>query len=198
VTDSYNPADQFATDPSFGRSLGVDPGFGSSATGLVLQQWKDEHAEILIAEQYDRASIADMVNRICFLVNKHIVTKIFMYASQPGFIKDLKRVLREYEHYEKYSRDELQRMIYIGNMRDCPLNFGAGNGAQMQHHAKNLVEKHFIKIHPCFDKLITSLHTAYEIDGDLDKEQTPYNDIFDGFLLYFMQSLQSIKIGSRR
>jgi hypothetical protein len=174
--NSYNPTDQFATtDPSLGRSLGVDPGFGSSATGLVLQQWKDGHAEIIIAEQYERASISDMVNLVYHLVNKHYVTKIFVDASQPGFIKDLKRALRENEHYEKYSREELHCMIYRGNMRVCPISFGAGNGEQMLHHAKILMEKHFINIHLSFDKLITSLKTAWEEDGVLDKEITAYN-----------------------
>jgi hypothetical protein len=32
-----------------------------------------------------------------------------------------------------------------------------------------------------FDKLITSLRTAVDNDGVLDKEVTSYNDIFDAF-----------------
>jgi hypothetical protein len=190
--NSYDPADHFAaTDPLLGRALGVDPGFGSSATGLVLQQFKDGQFEILLADQYERASITDMIDRACFLVNKHHITKVFVDASRPGFIKDLKRALREYEHYEKYSREELHRMIHRGNMRICPITFGSGNGSEMLHHAKILIEEHHIKIHPSFDKLITSLKTAYEIDGKLDKEMTSYNDTFDAFLL----SLQNIKLG---
>ena len=34
-----------------------------------------------------------------------------------------------------------------------------------------------------FDKLITALRTAADNDGMLDKEATPYNDIFDAFRL---------------
>jgi hypothetical protein len=34
-----------------------------------------------------------------------------------------------------------------------------------------------------FDKLITSLRTAVDDDGTLDKECTSYNDIFDAFRL---------------
>jgi hypothetical protein len=34
-----------------------------------------------------------------------------------------------------------------------------------------------------FDKLITSLRTAVDDDGTLDKEPTSYNDIFDSFRL---------------
>ena len=34
-----------------------------------------------------------------------------------------------------------------------------------------------------FDKLITALRTAVDNDGNLDKEATSYNDIFDAFRL---------------
>jgi hypothetical protein len=34
-----------------------------------------------------------------------------------------------------------------------------------------------------FDKLITSLRTAVENDGMLDKEATSYDDVFDAFRL---------------
>jgi hypothetical protein len=34
-----------------------------------------------------------------------------------------------------------------------------------------------------FDKLITALRTAVDVDGTLDKEATSYNDIFDAFRL---------------
>jgi hypothetical protein len=34
-----------------------------------------------------------------------------------------------------------------------------------------------------FDKLITSIRTAVNNDGILDKEATSYNDIFDAFRL---------------
>ena len=34
-----------------------------------------------------------------------------------------------------------------------------------------------------FNKLITALRTAVDNDGTLDKESTPYNDIFGAFRL---------------
>ena len=40
-----------------------------------------------------------------------------------------------------------------------------------------------IAINPVFDKLITSLRTAVDADGTLDKEVTSYHDIFDAFRL---------------
>jgi hypothetical protein len=41
-----------------------------------------------------------------------------------------------------------------------------------------------IAINPVkFDKLITALRTAVDVDGTLDKEAASYNDIFDAFRL---------------
>jgi hypothetical protein len=42
---------------------------------------------------------------------------------------------------------------------------------------------YFLHVNPVFDKLITSLRTAVDDDGTLDKEATLYNDIFDAFRL---------------
>jgi hypothetical protein len=43
--------------------------------------------------------------------------------------------------------------------------------------------RRYIAINPKFDKLITSLRTAVENDGMLDKEATSYDDVFDAFRL---------------
>jgi hypothetical protein len=46
-----------------------------------------------------------------------------------------------------------------------------------------LLEDGFIAINLAFDKLVTSLRTAIEDNGMLDKETTSYNDIFNAFRL---------------
>ena len=56
----------------------------------------------------------------------------------------------------------------------------------MLGHRKMMLERDDgrIAINPdTFDKLVTSLRTAVDIDGTLDKESTSYNDIFDAFRL---------------
>jgi hypothetical protein len=56
----------------------------------------------------------------------------------------------------------------------------------MLGHCKMILEKDSGRIainRDKFDKLITSLRTAVDIDGTLDKESTSYNDIFDAFRL---------------
>ena len=53
----------------------------------------------------------------------------------------------------------------------------------MLEHAKMMLEKGHISINSKYDKLITSLRTAVENEGNLDKEVTSYDDIFDAFKL---------------
>lgn len=53
----------------------------------------------------------------------------------------------------------------------------------MLGHAKMIFEKGYVYINSKHDKLITSLRTAVENEGALDKEVTSYDDIFDAFRL---------------
>jgi hypothetical protein len=53
----------------------------------------------------------------------------------------------------------------------------------MLGHAKMVFEKGYVSINPKHDNLITSLRTAVENEGVLDKEVTSYDDIFDAFRL---------------
>ncbi|MFL6470562.1 MAG: hypothetical protein ACJ71H_06905 [Nitrososphaeraceae archaeon] len=71
------------------------------------------------------------------------------------------------------------------NMKIVPVNFNSEYKA-MLGHCKMILESDGgrIAINPDrFDKLITSLRTAVDNDGTLDKEATSYNDIFDAFRL---------------
>jgi hypothetical protein len=47
--DSFNPYYSFTS-----RSMGIDPAYGSSAFGIVVTQWIDNHIQILHAEEYHR------------------------------------------------------------------------------------------------------------------------------------------------
>ena len=49
----YNPD---ALNPYYftPESMGIDPAYGSSAFGIVVTQWVDNHIQILHAEEYHR------------------------------------------------------------------------------------------------------------------------------------------------
>ena len=69
-------------------------------------------------------------------------------------------------------------------MKVIPVSFGKEHKA-MLGHCKMILEddRGKIAINPKFDKLVTALRTAVDVDGTLDKESTSYNDIFDAFRL---------------
>ena len=62
----------------------------------------------------------------------------------------------------------------------CPVNFSQKH-RDMLMHTKLFLERNSVAINLRFNKLITSLRTAVQNDGSLDKEATSYNDIFDAF-----------------
>jgi hypothetical protein len=70
------------------------------------------------------------------------------------------------------------------DMKIIPVNFKEHKA--MLGHCKMILEKDGGRIAinaDKFDKLMTSLRTAVDKDGTLDKESTSYNDIFDAFRL---------------
>jgi hypothetical protein len=54
---------------------------------------------------------------------------------------------------------------------------------EMLGNVKNLMEHQIVVIDPHFEKLVTSLRTAKENEGNLDKEGTVHDDLFDAFRL---------------
>jgi hypothetical protein len=86
-------------------------------------------------------------------------------------------------YYSRYSDDVLGDS-WSDNMKVVPVNFKEHKA--MLGHCKMILEddRGKIAINPDkFDKLITALRTAVDNDGTLDKEATPYNDMFDAFRL---------------
>jgi hypothetical protein len=53
----------------------------------------------------------------------------------------------------------------------------------MLSHLHVMINKNYLAIPKQYDKLITSLRTAYATEYNLDKEQTSYNDLLDALRL---------------
>ena len=163
------------------KSMGIDPGWGSSPFGIVITQFVDKTIQIIFAEEYERPDFEKMVMKVVSMLFKYRITKVYVDGSNPSFISSLKRRMGENPNYQNYSKEELQRQIH-GRMIVCPINFSQKH-RDMLMHTKLLFERRSVAINAKFDKLITSLKTAVENDGSLDKEATSYNDIFDAFRL---------------
>jgi hypothetical protein len=169
------------------KSMSIDPAYGSSAFGIVVTQWVDNHIQILHAEEYHRPDYNEMLSLVYGLISKYQVDKVYIDGANPSFIKSLKLQIGEEADYDKV----IARYKSEGfgdatkDMKIVPVNFNKEHKA-MLGHCKMLLEddRHKIAINPDkFDKLITSLRTAVDNDGMLDKEATSYHDIFDAFRL---------------
>jgi len=55
--------------------------------------------------------------------------------------------------------------------------------SHLQSHLHVMINKNYLAIPKQFDKLITSLRTAYAREYNLDKEQTSYDDLLDALRL---------------
>jgi hypothetical protein len=184
--DNFNPYYSFTS-----RSMGIDPAYGSSAFGIVVTQWVDNHIQILHAEEYHRPDYNEMLSVVYGLISKYQVDKIYIDGANPSFIKSLKIQIGEDAEYDKviarYKTEGCGNNDKDGwtrNMKIVPVNFNSEHKA-MLGHCKMILENdpRKIAINHVFDKLITSLRTAVDADGTLDKESTSYNDIFDAFRL---------------
>jgi hypothetical protein len=182
----YNP-DNFNPYYFTSRSMGIDPAYGSSAFGIVVTQWEDNHIQILYAEEHHRPGYNEMLSLVYGLISKYQVDKVYIDGANPSFIKSLKLQIGEETDYDKviaryrsegFGDDPTKDLII------APVNFNKEHKA-MLGHCKMILENEprRIAINPAFDKLVTALRTAVDADGTLDKESTSYNDIFDAFRL---------------
>jgi hypothetical protein len=76
------------------------PSMGSSAFGIVVTQWVDEHIQILHAEEYQRPDYNDMLNVVSKLIKKFNINKIYIDGANPSFIRSLKIQMDERPDYE--------------------------------------------------------------------------------------------------
>jgi hypothetical protein len=167
---------------------GIDPSFGSSKFGIVGTRFYNERIYVVIAEEHDRPEFDSMIKRIWEIKQNNNISTIYVDAANPEVWSSLKRMFDE-PHDIKYVSDKLNWCSEIKQppsayMKVVPVAFSS-NGARMLQHVKNIMEdpNNIIAIDKRFDKLLTSLRTAYSNEFKLDKEKTEYNDIFDAFRL---------------
>jgi hypothetical protein len=180
----YNPDHQINHFSQ--KSMGIDPAFGSSAFGIVITQRVDNQIQIMHAEEYQRPDFNQMLSTVWDLFRRFgKINKIYIDGSNPSFIRALKIQIGEDEEYEEIIKEAKSRKRnYEFSMDVVPVNFSTEHKS-MLGNCKMLLEREggYIAINPKFDKLITSLRTAVENDGMLDKEATSYDDVFDAFRL---------------
>jgi hypothetical protein len=179
------------------KSVGIDPGYGSSAFAICVTELIDGLVNVLYAEEFAKADFNQMIETSIALLDKYGITfegrsRIFVDGANPSFIRALKdRIAGEDSNYEhliarlkttyghNFSLDSL-----IQNMFVVPIAFSKEHKSMLSH-AKQLMEydNGRAAINPRFNKLITSLRTAVADEWSLDKEATSHDDLFDSFRL---------------
>jgi hypothetical protein len=123
----YNP-DDFSPSHFTSISMGIDPAYGSSAFGIVVTQFVDDHVEILYAEEYHRPDYNEMLSVVYGLMSKYHIDKVYIDGANPSFIKSLKLQIGEDPDYDKviarYKSEGLGD-TWSQNMRIIPVNFNS-------------------------------------------------------------------------
>jgi hypothetical protein len=116
-------------------AIGVDPGWGSSKTGLAMVCLYDGKVHTLLCEEYEKADEDYIIQKILRLRQKTgrpQQTKIFADASAPGFIRRLKGAIpgerTDFENYIDYLRKHRmlrtpQEMEIVHYMSVVPVSF---------------------------------------------------------------------------
>jgi hypothetical protein len=106
----YNP---LQIEPNAKRSIGIDPGFGSSEFAIVVTQLVDGKIQVIHAEEYERPDFSDMISEVWSLKQQlgH-VTNIYVDAANPVVWQSLKREFDE-PFDQKTVRETLSIMFII-------------------------------------------------------------------------------------
>ena len=186
--------DPLGINPNAKKSIGIDPGFGSSNFAIVATRLVDGKIQVIHAEEYGRPDLSEMISEIWQLKQRFgYISNIYVDAANPVVWQSLKKefdepfdekTIREKKTYAiKYNLHIEDQMFVV------PVPFSIEGHKMLQHTKWLLDEKDedgssLVAIHrERFHKLVTALRAAVANDYRLDKEQTSYNDILDAFRL---------------
>lgn len=83
------------------KSMGIDPGWGSSAFAVVVTQFQNGEVQVLEAKQWEKVDFNEVLKEISMIITKYNPTKIYLDGTNPTFIRSLKLELNEDPEYEK-------------------------------------------------------------------------------------------------
>jgi hypothetical protein len=165
------------------KSVGLDPGFSSSATGIVvLEHIKPDNKEdkIRVIETHNiEKGDPNAIVELCWSIWKrhnYMNTLFYIDGSNRAMVNLLKirfdESLTDWESTKAFGPNTVIR----------PVNFSTEHRNMLSNlHA--IISKGYLAIEEKHDKLLTSLRTAYASELNLDKKQTSYNDLLDGLRL---------------
>jgi hypothetical protein len=163
------------------KSVGVDFGFSSSSTAIVtLEHIKIDRDIIRVVDCHliDKGDPNQIVN-LCWDIWKQygFMNCIwFLDGSNRSMVNLMK--IRWDESLDWETSEELSPEL----VKTIPVNFNTKH-KEMLGNLHAVVSKNYFAIDPKYDKLLTSLRTAYARELTLDKNQTSYDDLLDALRL---------------
>jgi hypothetical protein len=188
IENCTNLGEQYSTDKipvsNFTlKSIGIDPAFSTSAFGLItLEHIKTDNGKDIIrvvdCHLIEKADPNQMVQLCWDIWSKYGFMNCLFYidGSNRAMVNLLKIKWDESLNWE--TNEELSPEL----VKIIPVNFNT-NHKQMLGNLHAVISKGYLAIEPKYDKLLTSLRTAYANELSLVKEQTSYNDLLDALRL---------------
>jgi hypothetical protein len=170
------------------KSVGIDPAFGSSSTGIVvLEHIKPNYVlgeahdqdviRVIRSELISKGNPNDIVNLLWDIWRQYNFMNTYYYidGSNRAFLNLLK--IRWNESLNWDSTKPFNDSIKIR-----PVNFSTENKTMLSA-MHTFITKGYVAIPKKHDKLITSLRTAWVEELSLDKKETSYDDLLDALRL---------------
>ena len=159
------------------KCVGIDFGFGSSKTAVVMCEHLKEEDKIIVrfAEQYEKSNPQAIVDLCHSIHRNNLNTFFFVDGANRGAVNLLKVAFGESLTWEPGD-------VSPDTMKILPINFQTEH-KQMLSHLHFLITKNYLAIPSKYNELIISLRTAYANELLLNKDQTSYNDLLDGLCL---------------
>lgn len=159
------------------KSMGIDPGFGSSKFGIVITQMWNGRVEVIYSQEFGESAPTRMLQQAWELAFRYGVNKIYIDSSNPGYIRDIKRMFAEREDYEV----DMKRARRYGIppdrlMKVVPKSF-ATHGREMLADMQAFFERGLIAVHPDFEMLLRQCRSALEINGQIDKSKGSFDSL---------------------
>ena len=92
-----------------GKSIGIDPAYGSSNFGIVGTQGVNQQIQVIYAEEFERPDFNEMIWLVAKLMQQYGYVRVYIDGANPSFIRSLKRMIGEDEHYENYTKERMER-----------------------------------------------------------------------------------------
>lgn len=170
--------------------VGVDPGFGSSKTAIVVTQWIPEYycIKVIYSQEWERPNPNHIVDECFRILEKYQNVYFWVDRSNAGFVTELKTRFDEPLDWMEEDTDYL----HPDNMRVIPVNFSTEHKNMLSHLYQKMnkpmvaISRGKIDNVPLgqeFYKLEIALRSAQAKEYSLDKEETSYDDMLDALRL---------------